>query len=1258
MAYTPKFGKLPKDDEPINSASDEADRSIHEVEKENEKYYLEQKKIAEGVTRIQSGVRAGAAATLKRRSGEDGNVDILIGEKVQNELYKAVEGNDVYEPERGDNKNLEGSLSSEYMKSGKVGKWKMKGRRLVRGAFASLGADNMVEAEVVRRFGPQYRERSLVEIRGKKIGYETNVASTLEERKKFVLGRLRNDFIALENKKLLSFAEQVGVNIKVIKQSLDQNDKFRLKIIDEIFEKLAGFSTQELKALNIGALAFQDLILLTDIEQRESAKTGVEGVYDVERLHDFWNETRFGDENFNVSGKLEEYRLARIKNLRKSLEVGNKPILEVSQNFKVLKSLLLNLDSEKVFAFSNQLGLRITKTSIESNKDEVTETIVEQELEKVDLNTFIKNVTLLLKSNFSDELAVVAREVLASILVHRGESLDPTTLKVLKSNLGLERNVDIDYLIFVNNPEIRKIRKVDNPVFELGVAFEKIMKENSLWPLKDNPESLALMAQLEYRLKTINSDNYKSDPELIVASIENGEINEEKLDALSKAVALRDELEGINTEIKFDINKKEDNKNEKINELQKDLNKIGREIPIKYEELVEIRKRYNESRDEVARAESEIAALTDPNARRMAAEKRDLVIHRREDLVKNYESKYKDLLNTEDELKEKAAGLFFELKKIRRTAPEEVGLLIDIMKASRTSTKDIENELPEVNGELSSLLKNKNEEDWYNFKFKIDDVQGEINKFTPFQLLQRMLRREYLERRDPAHDPAHFHERAARYSLLTAAMRVQDVKNIDLNRNVNKKVAEHLRQWKIGKIYGKVASNLNLAGRKVGIELVEGDKESVSSMLEQIIQSDEAKFAVFRGIDKYTTPRDLRKMLYESGKEVSLETMEEFIAILENILEGVKRGDDKYLKTLMHGDWDLENLILTLQKFKIERWTQQYMDKVVASEGNREHALLDLLRERREEDEKINKEIHKNVKSPDAMWKRQLSKNAIKESLNEKILNSNEQIRATGMDQAKKEIADLENSIKDLDDGNSKKIAGLRKIEELKSNISRTERELTQSRDLYEKVEAFKETLEKGNLSRKEAKKLAAEMGLAQIYDKMGMNFRLQRYWKKTVAGLKKAGGWTWDKTKKVGSWTNAKFFNGETARKAFSLARKGATPITYPLGLAWKVGSFPVRILGRAMAGAASLPGGIWRQVSSSSMKSYLRDFPIDINFKKQKLENDKADLKESLAKAPYEWDKKRIMRKMNRIDEKIEELNEEMARASAKAAKLGLTI
>jgi hypothetical protein len=69
-------------------------------------------------------------------------------------------------------------------------------------------------------------------------------------------------------------------------------------------------------------------------------------------------------------------------------------------------------------------------------------------------------------------------------------------------------------------------------------------------------------------------------------------------------------------------------------------------------------------------------------------------------------------------------------------------------------------------------------------------------------------------------------------------MRVQDAKNLDLHRNVNKKVAEYLKQYKIEKVYGKAASGMNLMGRKIGIELVEGDKETAASLIEQIIQSD------------------------------------------------------------------------------------------------------------------------------------------------------------------------------------------------------------------------------------------------------------------------------------------------------------------------------------------------------------------------------------------------------------------------------------
>src|SRR5690606_19159429 len=108
-------------------------------------------------------------------------------------------------------------------------------------------------------------------------------------------------------------------------------------------------------------------------------------------------------------------------------------------------------------------------------------------------------------------------------------------------------------------------------------------------------------------------------------------------------------------------------------------------------------------------------------------------------------------------------------------------------------------------------------------------------------------------------------------------------------------------------------------------------------------------------------------------------------------LEGVKTGD-KGRSLLIHGDWDLESLIVNLQRFKLERWTQNYIDKVVKAEGNKEHVMLDMIKEQREEEEKINREIHSSVKSPDAMWKKQLSKNSIKGILSEEMREARKKI--------------------------------------------------------------------------------------------------------------------------------------------------------------------------------------------------------------------------------------------------------------------------
>lgn len=1108
MAYTPKFTGVAKDDEPINRNSDESDRVLQEVDRENEKYYLEQAEIARNITRIKTGVKASTTASLKRKAGaaNDNEVDILATERVQNELYKAVEGNEVYEedkiygsgrdahgrplgPDYVDNKNRKNSLSTEYFRSGFWAKRGMNARKYARGLWAGIGGKNLAESEVARRFGDIKEQK------------------TVNERVRFTAMRMQpvlEDFL----NRLPLFYDQIvmalgcGNRVDQVIEALAHADRQTLLNLRVITRQ--GSNEQPL----LDNAIFEDLLLIKDLAARENAKAGMESVYDPERLHDFFNGIRFAD----------------------SVAANVAPPNGVSVNFS---------------------------------------------------NGFI------------------------------------------------------------------------NPKKELGEAFEEIIKRYSMWPLHKHPEGQALMAQLEFRLRSIKIDPKYQNYLGSVIGLSPLQVNE-----FARALTLRDELLSIDQETPFQIDKSEEERRKEVNELQKTVLEDGNKIDSSYNSLIGLKDAIDKVRIDESAVLATINGMTATNtpAYNSASELHKKLIKDRKKLEETFEEEFNKLHKLESDFKQDVIKLKLALETMKRDSSKKISFIDDVLKATPTIRTDITGvglaAGPAGVDKLHSSLYGKSADFWLNFQSQIDDSQGELYRLTPFQLLQRMLRREYLERRDPEHDPKHFHERAARYSLLNAAMRVQEVKNVDLYRHGNKKVAEYLKQGRLGRLEragDRIASSANAAGHAIGIELIEGDRKSADSVLEQIIQYKEAQFGVFRGINKYTTPRDLRKILYERTEQVPQEVMEEFIAILEGVLEGVKTGD-KGRTLLIHGDWDLESLIVNLQRFKLERWSQNYIDKVVKADGNKEYVMLEMIKEQREEEEKINKEIHSRVKSPDAMWKKQLSKNSIKQILNEEMTGAREKIKGVGMDKKKKDIERLEKQMEGLEDSDARKIALKREVENLRDSIRITEKEIGESRDLLDRTKEFKKVLEEKDLSRREAKMLAAEMGIAQVYDKMGMNFRLERYWKK----IKKGAEWTLDKGKKGWNWSRAKFLNGDTARKTFSLARVGATPLTYPAGVAWKVGTFPFRLVGRAASGVVGIPGGIWRSLSASSMRAYVRERTFQLNERIAKLNAKKAILNADMAKVPYGWDKTRLRKRIYDLDDQIADLNTEIASLGARLSKL----
>jgi hypothetical protein len=363
--------------------------------------------------------------------------------------------------------------------------------------------------------------------------------------------RLRKEFQELKNEELLSIAASFNVDAAEIRKNLQVGGDYRTKIITGIFNRLASFDSKTLKKLNLNSSAFKDLILITDIEQRESAKIGVEEVYNAEKLHDFWNRIRF---NTGIA--------VEVKNVNK---VPKKKIRDIEEEIEV---------DEEVPSVENTVGggLKISndKQNAENNgkkvkqfdQPEAEEFLEKETTSDIDWPSYEKDKV----SAADGEFKAVDGEEIPDLEPFPPLNLSkkPGRNRYSRSNVGdfLISNPEIakerldDKDILENHdkteyhPKTRKVKKkiirqeeyeelIDqeenklislNPLKELGETFENIIKSNSLWPLDKNPEGKVLMAEFQHRLSTIKFDltRYKYYRDLLVSNLKLDEMKDDQ----------------------------------------------------------------------------------------------------------------------------------------------------------------------------------------------------------------------------------------------------------------------------------------------------------------------------------------------------------------------------------------------------------------------------------------------------------------------------------------------------------------------------------------------------------------------------------------------------------------------------------------------------------------------------------------------------------------------------------------------------------
>jgi hypothetical protein len=269
-----------------------------------------------------------------------------------------------------------------------------------------------------------------------------------------------------------------------------------------------------------------------------------------------------------------------------------------------------------------------------------------------------------------------------------------------------------------------------------------------------------------------------------------------------------------------------------------------------------------------------------------------------------------------------------------------------------------------------------------------------------------------------------------------------------------------------------------------------------------------------------------------------------------------------------------------------------------------------------------------------------LVKDELKLMLDQKELESMNKVKMAGIESKKKRMKKMVGEMNVLDQADPDKERLLKEVNNLKVEIDLVEKQISQSKDLYDRVEEARAYIRDNDLNRKEKKLYIQEMGLTQVFDKMGTNFRMQRAWHHTKRGAKWVGG----KIKAGWAWSRENVINREKAGKAFSIGRVIATPVTWPLGKAWKWGTFPFRLAGRAVVRGTHMPKRLAGVFSDSMMRSYLRDRMIDLSEDIAQITTKQAKLQGKVEKAHYSWDKKRLNGRINKLEEEKQDLLENL--------------
>jgi hypothetical protein len=1202
MPSVPHNHNLPKNHAILSSADEMAERRLNRIEDEDRRFHLEQMQIANDVSLIGLGISEKIAGQLVGEARAD-LANRVVAEKVNSDLYRAVAGNEFYEFEGGeDSENYLGSLNFQRINAGILGGAGLDARKMARAIPSMLGGNNYVQAWVEERFGAN---------------------PDLEARRRFVLNRLRPELNLLALTNPLAFnglSMRYGIAPLATYPAVDQ-------CLDDLTEQLMVADLGQLRITRnesrdgVAGIAgfpggldiadspvFADLMMLANRQMRRMTEAGLDRIYNTEDLRLFCDELQRSpaasfqrqlidrvnetlienslfplDRNFDGKALIAEIRARYMEEIRREAALGT-PTPEENAAETILRELQ-TIRRDELPAESWNFDPAATRTGLESvlqTLESAYDGIRGPNAEIISHQNIIGDASAVPPTGLQARLIDLQNQLAGMPAIDR--HLQDLLNRVSLLNAGKAPNVAQNVGLQTRRNEIERenqnINNYQNEILALNQANIRLANELNLIDRRDRHAVTNNRIAQQNNTARINFLNDRiNDSRRIINGVNLAQIDQEIADNTARIAAIDSEIAVVNAQIAAMGATNRANVQAQIDATNAEILRRNNEI--------------NNLRDRITQAESGIARAEEAYFRALRSARGALENGLGNNLPANW--------------------AFRDLATIRHGA-------------------DLDLHIQTLRNDITT---------WFDTEIPAYMQENEPRqRIAPITLLQRFLRRQYL--RDRGLEANIFSEEANNYAGTKAALRSIAARNSDMNRSTNNKAAEFVQRGLLRRGLDRLAGGVQTVQDVVGLEPITFKELSADSLIEQIIASN-PDFAAFKGINKFSTIRDVRNYLNKSGLEISSPVVVRFYETIREAINEYKKVNKNLDTRIKSGDWDIEGLIVAMEKFEEEKWFADQLNELERQKtpGNREQIWVSMMDGARRQRQQMIDGILTDVKSPNAIWRKLLMKNELKKLLDKDILEASSKLAGEGIGYRKKNMDRLTAERDAAPEGSALRARLEAEIVALNNSIQTAEKEIAESKDLYERVEAAKKYIEENNLGRKDKKAYLEQVGLTQVFEKMGTNFAFQRFWKKTKTLASKG----WEKTKDAYKWSRENFLHMGTAKKAFSLGRIAATPVTWTLGLAVKTAYFPFRMIGRGLSYSTHIPRRLLGTMSKSQMRIYLRNRIEESQEKMAALESKQAKLRSKLADVPYSWDRKRILRKVNRLETEKVELRESLA-------------